>query len=128
MLRALALVCTFLGFGFVLLGNGLAQVGAMCCDVSSTHHGTPIKNSRVLHDGEKDGAPIWYYDVKLVVASSTLMLVKEGRKWYVVQKDREVRIFDTWETCKTHVHGYRGSKFKSFRNVNDAHTYLQWKN
>ena len=71
---------------------------------------------------------MWYYDVKSAMASGTPMLVRKGRKWYAVRKGREVGIFDTWESCKTHVHGYRGSEFKSFQNLNDAHIYLQWKN
>ena len=71
---------------------------------------------------------MWYYDVKPAMASGTPMLVREGRKWYAVRKGREVGIFDTWETCKTHVHGYRESEFKSFQNLNDPHFYLQRKN
>ena len=86
----------------------------MCRDVSSACHVTPIKDSIVLYDGQEDDALVWYYDVKLVVASGTSMLVREGRKWYVVWKGQKVRMFDTCETCKTHMHGYKGSKFKSF--------------
>ena len=68
----------------------------------------------MLDDGEEDGALVWYYDVKPAVASGTSIGIREGRKWYAVQKGREVGIFDTWETCKTHVHEHRGSEFKNF--------------
>ena len=127
-LRVVAVVCTFVGFGFVSLGDALTQVGAMCRDASTAPHGTPAKDSTVLQDTKQDGAPVWYYDVKPAVASRTSTYIREGRKWYVVQKGREVGIFDTWETCKSHVDRYKGSEFKSFQKLSDAHTYLQWKN
>ena len=123
-MRALGLVCSFLGFGFVSVGNGLARVGVLCRDASTARHESPIEDSPRLHDGEGLGAPIWFYDVKPGLASSTPMLVTEGQKWYTVRKGREVGIFDTWETCKSHVHGYSRSEFKSFRNLNNARTYL----
>ena len=85
-LCAIALVCTFVGFRFVSLGNSLARVGAMCRDASSAGHGTPVEDSTVLYDGEEDGASVWYYDVKLAVASGTSIGIKEGRKWYAVRK------------------------------------------
>ena len=127
-LRVVALICTFVGFGFVSLGDALARVGAMCCDVFTTSHGTPVEDSTVLQDREQDGAPVWYYDMKSALAFGTSTCIREGRKWYVVRKGREVGIFDTWETCKSHVDGYRGREFKSFRKLSDTHTYLQWKN
>ena len=126
-LCVVALICTFVGFRFASLGDVLTQVAAMCRDESTAPHGTPVKDHTDLHDREEDGAPVWYYDVKPAMAPSTSIGAREGRKWYSVRKDREVGIFDTWETCKTHVHGYRKSEFKSFRKLSDAHTYLQWK-
>ena len=122
MLRTGALVCTFvcLFVCFVrvcVLGDALAQVAAMCRDLPSTPYGTPVEDRIDLDDKEEDGAHVWYYDVKPALASGTSIGAREGRKWYAVRKGREVGIFDTRETCKTHMHGYRGSEFKSFRKL-----------
>ena len=53
------------------------------------------------------------------------MSQKEGRKWYAVQKDQKVGLFDTWEKHKTQVHEYKGSEYKRFQNSNNALSYLQ---
>ena len=111
-LSVVGIVYSFLGFGFFFLSHTLARVGAVCRDASMAPHGSSIEDGTLLHEREEDGAPIWFYDVKPTVASTTSMLVTEGQKWYAVRKDWEVRIFDSWETCKSHVHGYRGSDFK----------------
>ena len=81
MLCAVGLVCTFVDFGFVSLGDALARVGALCRDASSGRQGTPIKDSTVVDDGEEDGAPVWYYDVKPAVASGTSIGIRKRRKW-----------------------------------------------
>ena len=127
MLRTIGLVCSFLGFLFVSVGNALTRVGALCRDSPTPAHDTPVKDGPRLHDGEGLGAPVWFYDVKPGLPSSTSMLVREGRKWYAVRKGREVGIFETWEICKSHVHGYGGSEFKRYWNLNDTRTYLQRK-
>ena len=60
-----------------------------------THLELPV---RVLQDTDQDDAPMWYYDVKPVVASGTSGTstgIREGRKWYAVRKGREVGIFNT---------------------------------
>ena len=121
-LRAVGLLCSFLGSLFVSVGNLLARVGTLSRDASTPPH---TEDRPRLLDGEGLGARVWFYDVKPGLASSTSMLVREGRKWYAVRKGREVGIFESWETCKSHMHGYSGSEFKSFRNLNDARTYLQ---
>ena len=126
--RAVGLPCTFVGFRFHFLGSTLVRVGAMCCDAPIARQGSPVEDSILLDDAEEEGAPVWYYDVKPAVASSSSIGIREGRKWYAVRKGREVGIFDTWETCRTHVHRYRGSEFKSFWKLSDAHTYLHQKN
>ena len=126
--RAVGLLCTFVGFGFHSLGGALVRVGAMCHDAPTARQGSTVEDSIRLDDAEEKGAPVWYYDVKPAVASSSSIGIREGRKWYAVRKGREVGIFDTWETCRTHIHGYRGSEFKSFRKLSDAHTYLHQKN
>ena len=128
MVRAVGLLCTFVGFKFHSLGGTLVWVGTMCRDAPTTRQGSPVEDSILLDDAEEKGAAVWYYDVKPAVASSSSIGIREGRKWYAVQKGREVGIFDTWETCRTHIYEYRGSKFKSFWKLSDAHTYLHQNN
>ena len=79
-LRAVGFVCTFVGFGFLSLGDALTQVGAMCRDAPRGPQGSPVEDITMLDNGEQRGAPVWYYDVKLGVASSSLIGITKGRK------------------------------------------------
>ncbi len=41
-------------------------------------------------------------------------------KYYVVWEGRARGIFDSWDDCKEQVEGYKGAKYKSFDNLEDA--------
>jgi len=42
------------------------------------------------------------------------------RKFYVVWQGFSPGIYDTWEECQAQVEGFKGAKFKSFNNIEDA--------
>ena len=86
-LRTVAIMCSFLGFVFLLIGHALGRVGALCRDVATGPHGSPVDDETLLHDQGEDVAPVWFYDVKQAVASTSSVSVTEGRKWYAVHKD-----------------------------------------
>ena len=83
----------------------------------------PIDTTILLEQREEDG-PVWFYDTKPPVPSGSSISERERRKWYAVRRGRKVGLFDNWEKCKTQVDGYRSGDYKSFRNINDALTYL----
>lgn len=47
-----------------------------------------------------------------------------GRKHYAVKTGRKTGIFSTWEECRTSVEGYPGAEYKSFREREEAESYL----
>ena len=77
----------------------------------------------LLERREEDGL-VWFYDIKLPMPSGSSMSEREGRKWYAMRRGRKMGLFDTWEKCKIQIHGYKGSDYKSFWNINDALSYL----
>lgn len=45
-------------------------------------------------------------------------------KYYAVKVGRKVGIFYSWDDCKTQVDGYKGAKYKSFTDINEANAYI----
>ena len=84
----------------------------------------PSTDTTTLLEERVEDGPVWFYDTKPPVPFGSSISEREGRKWYAVRRGRKVGLFDSWEKCKTLVHGYKGSDYKSFRNINDAFTYL----
>ena len=41
-------------------------------------------------------------------------------RYYAVKKGRKNGVFHSWENCKVQVHKFRGARFKSFENEDDA--------
>jgi len=46
-------------------------------------------------------------------------------KFYVIWKGRETGIFTDWATCKSHVDGFAGAKYKSFKTGAEAEAAFQ---
>ncbi|MEG6586051.1 ribonuclease H family protein [Dendrosporobacter sp. 1207_IL3150] len=46
------------------------------------------------------------------------------KKIYCVKVGRVPGLYQTWEDCKKHVHGYPGALYKSFTNTQDAESYM----
>ena len=46
------------------------------------------------------------------------------KQYYVVIKGRTPGIYQTWEDCEKQVKGYKGSKFKGFKNIEEAQQYI----
>lgn len=47
-----------------------------------------------------------------------------AKKYYAVKQGKKTGIFNTWDECKQHVHGYPGAEYKSFTNKVEAESYL----
>ena len=45
-----------------------------------------------------------------------------AKKYYVVWQGREAGVFTDWDTCKTHVQGFPGARYKSFPTREQAET------
>ena len=45
--------------------------------------------------------------------------------FYAVHIGKEKGIFNTWDECKEKVIGYPNSKFKKFKNKNDADFFVE---
>ena len=50
----------------------------------------------------------------------------KAKKVYAVRKGREIGIFDTWESCKRSVDGFKGAEYKSFADTEEALCYMGW--
>ncbi|KAG6876590.1 hypothetical protein C0993_002016, partial [Termitomyces sp. T159_Od127] len=48
----------------------------------------------------------------------------KGKKFYAVQKGRQVGVFLTWGDCEKQTKGYPGAKYKSFANAADAEAFV----
>ena len=48
-----------------------------------------------------------------------------AKKFYVIWQGRETGIFTDWSTCKKHVDGFTGAKYKSFKTLSEAEAALQ---
>ena len=51
---------------------------------------------------------------------------KKVKKYYVVERGRHKGFFDNWDACKEEVHGYRGSRFCSFEDLEEAVVYASF--
>mmetsp|Transcript_46418 Transcript_46418/g.112519 ORF Transcript_46418/g.112519 Transcript_46418/m.112519 type:complete len:346 (-) Transcript_46418:1753-2790(-) len=49
----------------------------------------------------------------------------KGKKFYAVAKGRKVGIFQTWDECKTQVHGFQGSRYKGFKTQSEAMEFIK---
>ena len=43
-----------------------------------------------------------------------------AKKFYVVWQGRETGIFNDWSTCKKHIDGFAGARYKSFKSLVEA--------
>ncbi|MDQ6967754.1 MAG: ribonuclease H family protein [Mariprofundaceae bacterium] len=43
-----------------------------------------------------------------------------AKKFYVVWQGRETGIFNDWSTCKKHIDGFSGARYKSFKSLAEA--------
>lgn len=46
--------------------------------------------------------------------------MSKKKKYYVVWDGHHTGIFDSWETCKVQINGYKGAKYKSFSSKEEA--------
>ena len=46
------------------------------------------------------------------------------KKFYAVRVGRTPGIYNTWDDCKANVHGFPGAIYKSFKNLEDAKTFI----
>ncbi len=42
------------------------------------------------------------------------------RKFYVIWKGKETGVFNSWETCKKNIDGFKGAEYKSFSDLASA--------
>ena len=49
------------------------------------------------------------------------------KKFYAVRVGRTPGIYNTWDDCKANVHGFPGAIYKSFKNLEDAKTFINIK-
>lgn len=43
------------------------------------------------------------------------------KKYYVVWQGRQTGVFESWDECKKHIHGFKGASFKSFTDRDEAY-------
>lgn len=48
-----------------------------------------------------------------------------AKKYYAIASGRKVGVVDSWELCKTYVHGYQNSIYKSFDTYDKAKKYIE---
>jgi ribonuclease HI len=46
------------------------------------------------------------------------------KKYYAVKAGLKTGIFNTWEECKEHTHGFKGALYKSFKTFEAAREYM----
>ena len=46
------------------------------------------------------------------------------KKYYVVLKGRRQGIFTTWADCEAQVKGYKGAKYKGFKDLESAQDWI----
>ena len=46
---------------------------------------------------------------------------KKVKKYYVVERGRNKGIFDTWDACSEEVLGYRGARYQSYEDYEEAY-------
>ena len=47
------------------------------------------------------------------------------KNFYCVIKGRVPGIYNDWESCKAQVNGYKGSKFKAFKTMEEVEQYIE---
>ena len=47
------------------------------------------------------------------------------KKYYCVIKGRTPGIYTDWESCEKQVNGYKGSKFKAFKTMEEVEQYIE---
>ena len=47
------------------------------------------------------------------------------KTYYVVLVGRTPGIYQNWEDCKSQVNGYKGSKYKGFKSIQEAQQYIE---
>lgn len=47
------------------------------------------------------------------------------KRYYVVLKGRRCGIFQTWEDCEAQVKGFKGSKYKGFKDLEQAEQWIK---
>jgi ribonuclease HI len=67
---------------------------------------------------------------KISRCKSLAYIIKTGelnlaKKFYAVKKGRKVGVFNTWDECRSYVHGYKGAQYKSFENAKEAENFLK---
>ena len=45
---------------------------------------------------------------------------KKKKKYYVVWEGNNIGVFNTWDECKLQTKNYKGAKYKSFENKEEA--------
>ena len=41
-------------------------------------------------------------------------------KYYAVQKGKIPGVYESWDECKSQIEGFKGAKYKSYKNYDDA--------
>ena len=72
------------------------------------------EDKKAKRKGKAVGKAIVSYDGFCFVYHLSMFLLK---KMYAVFAGRQKGIFDTWEECKKYVHGFKGARYKKFRNL-----------
>lgn len=61
-----------------------------------------------------------------LLANSFLIIpMPKKTKFYAVAVGKQTGIFPTWEECQTHVKGFSGARFKSFKTEAEATAFLR---
>ena len=54
--------------------------------------------------------------------------LSKPEKYYAIVRGKQTGIYTSWFECADYVINYSGAKFKSFKNLNDAETYVTMHN
>jgi len=44
--------------------------------------------------------------------------------YYAIRKGVQTGVFESWDVCKSYIHGFRGAEFKKFKTKQEALHYL----
>jgi len=53
------------------------------------------------------------------------MLTYINMSYYAVHTGKKPGIYNTWDECKLNVNGYKGAKYKKFKNKDDAEKFIK---
>ncbi len=98
------------GYGTAAHYEGLRRLGQ-----------TPIHRKSFLHKFKAEEEARKAERMGDMAAAKT-----KASKVYAVRKGREIGIFDTWESCKRSVDGFKGAEYKSFVDPEEALCYMGW--